>query len=528
MPAADGGESAAAIPIVEMKSITKMFGETVANNSIDFDLRPAEIHVLLGENGAGKTTLMNILFGHVRADSGSISIRGQQVNIHSPSDAIANGIGMVHQHFSLVPSFTVAENVMLGVRKASNLVLRDHEIETAVADRSKRLQMPMNAAALVEELPVDLQQRVEIVKAMYRDAAVLILDEPTSLLGPTQISNLLTILSNLRDLGHSIVLVTHKLAEVMEVADRVTVLRRGSRVSSIERGSFDQRSLARAMTGQDRGRLPERASIGGEGRPPSLEIKDLTVRAGRGDAPAIARLTLSVSPGEIVGIAGVEGNGQRELVDALMGLVIPTSGTINVGGRDVTSATPAARRNAGLGVIPEDRQGLGLVLDMTLAENLAIADLAAGRYRRRGIVQWDDVRERARQLLVEYDVRPPDPDVIAGSLSGGNQQKVVLARELSSNPAALVADNPTWGLDVGAIDYVHLRLLRRRDEGGAILLITLDLEELYKLADRIAVIYRGRLMLVSPASQIDDGDLGMAMAGHPVPGLSPEISDGSG
>jgi simple sugar transport system ATP-binding protein len=497
-----------------MNGIFKVFGETVANNSVDFDLRPGEIHVLLGENGAGKTTLMNILFGHMRPDAGTILVRGQAVDIHSPSDAIAHGIGMVHQHFSLVPSFTVAENVMLGVRKASNPVLRDHEIEDAVADRGNELQMPINASARVEQLPIDLQQRVEIIKAIYRDATVLILDEPTSLLGPTQITNLLGILSNLRDLGHSIVLVTHKLAEVMEVADRVTVLRRGKRVASMERGSFDERSLARAMTGQDREKLPERTSIGGEGRTPSLVLQDLTVRAARGEAPAIDGLNLSVFPGEILGICGVEGNGQRELVDALMGIIPPWSGSIVVSGNDVTNATPAARRGAGLGVIPEDRQGLGLVLDMTLAENLAIADVAAGRHRRRGVVQWEDIRKHARRLLEEYDVRPPDPDARAGSLSGGNQQKVVLARELSSRPTVLVADNPTWGLDVGAIDYVHRRLLAMRDAGGAILLITLDLEELYKLADRIAVIYRGQVTLESPTSQVDDGDLAMAMAGR--------------
>jgi len=520
-------DEAPVAPIVEMRSISKVFGDTVANNSIDFDVRAGEIHVLLGENGAGKTTLMNILFGHMRPDAGTILLRGQAVDIQSPSDAIANGIGMVHQHFSLVPSFTVAENVMLGVRKASNPVLRDHEIEAAVASRSGRLQMPIDASALVEELPVDLQQRVEIVKAMYRDATVLILDEPTSLLGPTQISNLLGILSNLRDLGHSIILVTHKLAEVVEVADRVTVLRRGSRVSSMERGQFDERSLARAMTGQDREKLPERASIGENGKAPSLIINELTVQAGRGDAPAIDGLSLSVYPGEILGIAGVEGNGQRELVDTLMGINPAASGSVAVSGQDVTTANPAARRAAGLGVIPEDRQGLGLVLDMTLAENIALADVAVGKFRRRGVVQWDEIRDHARRLLEEYDVRPPDPDVRAGSLSGGNQQKVVLARELSSNPTVLVADNPTWGLDVGAIDYVHLRLLRMRDEGGAILLITLDLEELYKLADRIAVIYRGKLMLVSPASQVDDGDLAMAMAGRSLSTATrPEVNGG--
>ncbi|MGH8928285.1 MAG: ATP-binding cassette domain-containing protein, partial [Acidimicrobiia bacterium] len=329
------------------------------------------------------------------------------------------------------------------------------------------------------------------------------------------------------DMGHSIILVTHKLAEVMEVADRVTVLRRGARVTSMERGQFDERSLARAMTGQDREKLPERAAIGGEAKPPSLVITDLAVGAQRGGRLAIDGLSLSVFPGEILGIAGVEGNGQRELVNALMGITLPISGSVSVSGHDVTSAPPAARRSAGLAVIPEDRQGLGLMLDMTLAENIAIADVAAGQYQKRGVVRWDHIRAHARELLEAYDVRPPDPDLRAGTLSGGNQQKVVLARELSGSPTVLVADNPTWGLDVGAIDYVHRRLLRLRDQGGAILLLTLDLEELYKLADRIAVIYRGAIMLESPISRVEDDDLAMAMAGRSRsdPGRN-ELNDG--
>jgi simple sugar transport system ATP-binding protein len=457
---------------------------------------------------------MNVLFGHLPPDAGTIVWRGEPVEIHSPGDAIALGIGMVHQHFSLVPSFSVAENVMLGVEKASNPVLRSGEIESAVAAKGELWQIPVNPAARVEDLPIDLQQRVEIIKAMYREVSVLILDEPTSLLGPTQIERLLAILVNLRSLGHSIILVTHKLAEVMEVADRVTVLRRGLRVASMEQGEFDERTLARAMTGQEREGLPDRSELDSAPRSPSLAIRGLTVASGRGEVPAVADLSLSIYPGEIVGIAGVEGNGQRELVDALMGLTLPAAGSIEVSGVEVTTASPAERRGAGLSVIPEDRHGLGLALDLTLAENLAMSRLAAGEHRRRGVIRWEDVRIQARRLLEEYDVRPPDPDLKAGSLSGGNQQKVVLARELSVGPAVLVADKPTWGLDVGAIDYVHRRLLQLRDQGGAILLVTLDLEELYKLADRIAVIYRGRLMLVSPAHALDDGDLAMAMAGR--------------
>jgi ABC-type uncharacterized transport system ATPase subunit len=499
---------------IEMRGITKSFGETLANDGVDFTVGPGEIHVLLGENGAGKTTLMNILFGHVRPDEGAILVDGHEVEIAAPNDAIAHGIGMVHQHFSLVPSFTVAENVMLGVNRVTDLSFREDAIERAVTQRASELHMPVQPDAVVQDLPVDLQQRVEIIKAMYRGAKTLILDEPTSLLGPTQIENLLGILSQLRDQGNSIILVTHKLAEVMEVADKVTVLRRGKQVTSMVKGEFDERILARSMTGQDRQRLPERGDVGEAMSRPLLEITDLVVPATHGHGLAVNRLSLVVRPGEILGIAGVEGNGQRELVDSLMGLATPDSGTILVDGVEVTNSDPHFRRAAGMGVIPEDRHRLGLILDMTLAENLAVADLASGRYRRRGVIDWKEVQQNAARLLVDYDVRPADPDATAASLSGGNQQKVVLAREMAREPRVLIADNPSWGLDVGAIDYVHLKLLEMRDRGGAVLLITLDLEELYKLSDRLLVIYRGENMLEGPTGQIDDDDLALAMVGR--------------
>ena len=503
-----------ATPAIELRGITKRFGDTVANNQVDFDLAEGEIHVLLGENGAGKTTLMNILFGHIAQDSGTILIGGAEVDIASPHDAIDRGIGMVHQHFSLVPSFTVAQNVMLGVGRVTDLRLNTSEIEEAVATRADELGMPIDPSALVDDLPVDLQQRVEIIKAMYRGARTLIMDEPTSLLGPTQIENLLAILSNLRDSGHSVILVTHKLAEVMEVADRVTVLRRGERVASLVRGEFDERTLARAMTGREREALPPRAETEAAATTAALDVANLFVDAAHGHGNAVDGLSFDVHPGEILGIAGVEGNGQRELVDALLGIRSVVSGAITLDGRDVTHETPVVRREIGLGAIPEDRQGLGLILDMTLAENLTIGELATGGYQRRGMINWAEVRSHAAELLEEYDVRPPDPMATAGSLSGGNQQKVVLAREMAANPKLLIADNPTWGLDVGAIDYVHRRLLELRDRGGAILLLSLDLEELFKLADRVVVLYRGKEMLSGDAGSIDDDSLAMAMAGR--------------
>lgn len=502
-----------ATPVIELHGISKSFGETQANRNVDFELMAGEIHVLLGENGAGKTTLMNILFGHLQPDAGSILFNGAVTQIKAPADAIELGIGMVHQHFSLVPSFTVGENVMLGVGKISDISINSKHIEEAVTARAEELHMPIDAGVTVLDLPVDLQQRVEIIKAMYRGAQVLIMDEPTSLLGPTQVANLLEVLASLRGSGHSIILVTHKLAEVMEIADRVTVLRRGENVTSLQRGDFDERTLARAMTGQERERLPERATVDAASES-ALSIVDLVVRSSHGHGLAVEGLSLEVMPGEILGIAGVEGNGQRELVDALIGLADPQSGNVRVGGIDVTDATPATRRSAGLGAIPEDRHELGLVLDMTLAENLAISELASGGYRTRGVIDWGAIHADAVRLLNEYDVRPPDPRATAGTLSGGNQQKVVLARELARSPKILIADNPTWGLDVGAIDYVHRKLLEMRDSGGAILLLTLDLEELFKLADRVLVIYRGRAMLESPTTTLDSDDLALAMAGR--------------
>tara|TARA_B100000029_G_scaffold511474_1_gene605617 strand:+ start:1370 stop:2908 length:1539 start_codon:yes stop_codon:yes gene_type:complete len=499
--------------IISMRGITKHYGTTVANNEVDFNLRPQEIHVLLGENGAGKTTLMNILFGHVQQDKGSIYLEGNEVKIESPFEAIQYGIGMVHQHFTLVPSFTVAENVMLGVRKVTDFNFRAIDIEEEVNRKSEELHMPIDAATEVRSLPTDLQQRVEILKALYRGARILIMDEPTSLLGPKQIENLLMILSDLRSSGHSIVLVTHKLAEVVEIADRVTVLRKGQRVASMARGSFDETSLAHAMTGQERIQLPDRKSMVNENTSSALEVKNLVVHSAVGDFNAVDNLSFKVSPGEVLGIAGVEGNGQREIVDCLFGLIKPNQGGMTIAGKEVTDSSPLSRRRAGLGAIPEDRQGLGLVLDMTIGENIAISKIISGKYSQMGVINWGQVSADSSELLKEYDVRPPDPHVKVSSLSGGNQQKIVLARELSTNPKVLVADNPTWGLDVGAIDYVHQRILQLRANGGAILLLTLDLEELFKLSDRILVLYRGKQIIEGSAADIKGEKLALAMAG---------------
>ena len=500
--------------VVELHGISKRFGDVQANDSIDFDVRAGEIHVLLGENGAGKTTLMNVMFGHILPDSGSMFVRGQPADIQSPHDALDLGIGMVHQHFSLVPTFTVAENIVLGSRPALDLRLKPLAIRREIASLAEKYSMPLPPSTPVRQLPVDLQQRVEILKVLYRGANILILDEPTSLLGPQQIENLLGILEDLRSSGHSIVLVTHKLAEVTQVADRVTVIRSGKKVVEVERGDFDERTLTRAMTGQDITAVKvDHASLGDEVET-LLEAREMVTTGVGGNS--LDGLSLSVRAGEILGVAGVEGNGQRDVVSAITGLSPLESGTVVIDGADVTGSEPAKLRDSGLAVIPEDRHGWGLILDMSLAENLAINEIPAGRFSRRGLLDWKRIKDQATGLLEEYDVRPANSDLLAGTLSGGNQQKVVLAREFSREPKVLIADNPTWGLDVGAVDYVHRRLLQVKEAGAAVLLLTLDLEELLKLSDRVVVMFRGRIVLERNVNELTMDELALAMAGSPT------------
>ena len=509
------GPGATAVGHIRMRRIVKTYGATVANDRVDFDVYPGEIHALLGENGAGKTTLMNVLFGLIAPDEGEIWIGEEEVRFSSPHDALERGIGMVHQHFMLVQKFTVAENVVPGSVSPWSMTLRRSDIERDVQQAAERFGMDVEPRRRIRDLPIDTQQRVEILKLLYRGAKVLILDEPTSSLGPAQIKGLFATLSDLRASGHSIVVVTHKLAEVREIADRVTVLRDGRNALTVQRGSFDERTLAQAMTGRDLEKLPPKTMLRGEGVEPLLRVRDLVVHAsGR---LVVHGVRFDVYPGEILGAAGVEGNGQRELLDALVGVTQVAGGQVVLDGRDVTHASPQERHAAGLSGIHEDRQGWGLVLDLTVGENLALAAVPAGQFSRRGLLRRNAIREHARRLLEEYDVRPPDPDLRVRSLSGGNQQKLVLARELSRDPRVLVAANPTHGLDVGAAEYVHRRLLEVREKGNAIVLVSHDLDELLKLSDRIIVLYRGRVIYEAPVEQVSMDDLALAMAGM-VPG----------
>ena len=497
-------------PVLELHGITKRFPGVLANDHIDFDLRRGEVHALLGENGAGKSTLMSILYGLYSADEGEILMNGEPVEIASPKDAIERGIGMVHQHFMLIPVMTVTENIVLANEPVHAGVLLDEAAgEKRVAEVARTFNFAVDPHARVQNITVGQQQRVEIMKALYRNADILILDEPTAVLTPQEAAELFAILRTLTREGISVIFITHKLNEVLEIADRITVLRRGKRVETIPRGGATEAGLARSMVGREvLLRVEKKPATPGE---PLLQVEDLLVRDDRG-LEAVRGVTFDVRAGEIVGIAGVDGNGQSELIDALTGLRHPASGSIRVAGEDVTGASARRALDAGVGHIPEDRHRRGLVLEFNLAENLVLHDYAKEPFSRfgwlnpRGLFGW------ARRLLQEFDVRGGGPETRGASLSGGNQQKVVLAREINRDPRLLIAGQPTRGLDVGAIEFVHQRLVEQRDEGKAVLLVSLELEEIVSLSDRILVLYEGRIVGEFPPT-VSEEQLGMAMTG---------------
>jgi general nucleoside transport system ATP-binding protein len=495
--------------VLELRHITKRYPGVVASDDVSFDLRRGEVHALLGENGAGKSTLMNVLYGLTTPDEGEILVRGERVAIASPSDAIALGIGMVHQHFMLVPVMTVAENIVLAVEPTRGALLDRREAAARVRLISDRFGLAVEPDALIEDVTVGMQQRVEILKALYRGADVLILDEPTAVLTPQEVTELVAILRNLTAQGTSVIFITHKLNEVLDIADRVTVLRRGRRIATEPTAGATEESLARFMVGREVVlRVDRPPSVPTE---PRLEVRDLVVQDDRG-LEAVRGISFAVRAGEIVGIAGVDGNGQAELIDAIAGLRRPVAGTIVADGRDITGASPHAVLQAGVGHIPTDRQRRGLVLEFTLAENIALHDFDKPPSASRGWLHPRRMEAAAGPLLSEFDVRGGGPRTHAGALSGGNQQKVIIAREVSRDPAVLVASQPTRGLDVGAIEYVHRRLVTERDEGRAILLVSLELEEVLALSDRILVMYEGTIAAELPAGASREA-LGRAMLG---------------
>jgi ABC-type uncharacterized transport system ATPase subunit len=497
-------------PAVEMRRIVKRFPGVIANDGVDLTVQRGEIHALLGENGAGKSTLMNVLFGLYHQDEGEITLHGQPVRFRGPRDAVNAGLGMVHQHFMLIPRFTVAENVILGNEGDSRLHLDRDEAERRVAEIARQYGLAVDPHAYVGGLPVGVQQRVEILRALYQGSRILILDEPTALLTPREVDELYAILRRLKADGGTVIFITHKLREVAAISDRVTVIRRGRTVGTRTTQDTTSAELAELMVGREVVLRVERPPAAPAG--PVLVAEQVTVTTG--GVTRLDHVDLTVRQGEIVGLCGVEGNGQAELVEVLSGLRRPDSGSIRLKGQDISHANPRERRRAGLSYIPEDRHGRGLVLDFTLVENVLLGNTGEAPFSRHGRVNGSVARAVTERLMNLFDVRAPSPDTLARNLSGGNQQKLIIARELHRDPDALLAIQTTRGLDVGAIEFVHRQLVRTRDEGRGILLISFDLDEILDLSDRILVIYQGRIVGEFPGGRVSRTELGLLMGGR--------------
>ena len=506
---------------VEMLGIVKRFPGVVANAGVNLSVARGEIHALLGENGAGKSTLMNILMGLYLPDQGEVRIDGRPTHFHSPRDAVDAGLGMVHQHFMLIPRFTVAENIILGSEGPSMLLDRK-AAEDQVECTAAAYGLSVDPRSRVENLPVGMQQRVEILRVLYQNSQVLILDEPTALLTPQEVEDLYRVLNALRDSGRTVIFITHKLREVAAISDRVTVIRQGKTAGVRITSETTSAELAELMVGRGVSLQVERSPA--QPGEVALQAFDLVMK-GRGGRNALDGLSLAVRKGEIVGIAGVEGNGQTELVESLAGLRTPASGTIMLGGMEVTGDNPVERRRKGLSYIPEDRHNRGLVLPFSLTENVLLGNSELPPFGNGFRINYRLSEDITRELMDKFDVRAPGPQTPVSSLSGGNQQKLIIARELYREPAVLLAVQPTRGLDVGAIEYVHSQIVAERDNGRGILLISFDLDETLDLSDRILVMYHGRIVGEFATDGVNRAELGLLMGGRTTHGERAHVSN---
>lgn len=508
--------------VIEMNGITKEFGTFRANDNIDLSLNKGEIHALLGENGAGKSTLMNILSGLLEPTSGEIKVNGEKVNISSPDVANKLGIGMVHQHFMLVEKFTVTENIILGKENHQFGFIERKTAEKDILELSSQYGLRVDPSARIESISVGMQQRAEILKTLYRGAEILIFDEPTGVLTPQEIEELIDIMKALVQEGKSIILITHKLDEIKKVADRCTVIRRGKSINTVQVDQTSQQELADMMVGRSVNFKVEKKPADPKGA--VLSIKNLVVKEKRG-YDAVKNIDLEVRSGEILGIAGVDGNGQSELIEAITGLTKSESGKIYLDGKNITNKKPRKITETGLGHIPEDRQRRGLVLEMKLEENMAIQTYYKKPFSQHGFLNHKEIKAYAKRLINEFDVRTSSEEGTAGSLSGGNQQKAIIAREVDRDPALLIAAQPTRGLDVGAIEYIHKRLVEQRDKGKGVLLMSYELDEIMNLSDRIAVMYDGKIIAIVEADKTSENELGLLMAGVSLEEAHKQLSD---